>query len=49
MVPTMPAVAAITVLLPPASACAIASTSALRLARRSSATTGEISAITDIE
>jgi len=33
MVPTMPAVATNTVLLPPASACAIASTSALRRAR----------------
>src|SRR5436190_23893248 len=49
MVPTMPAVAAITVLLPPASACAIASTTALRLAMRSSATMGAISAITDID
>src|SRR5713226_880063 len=49
MVPTMPAVAAITMLLPPANACAIASTSALRLARRSSATNGEISAIADID
>src|SRR5437773_6519175 len=49
MVPTMPAVAAITVLLPPANACAIASTTALRLARRSSATKGKISAITDID
>src|SRR4051812_23913150 len=49
MVPTMPAVAAITVLLPPANACAIASTTALRLAARSSATTGAISAITDID
>src|SRR6478609_9379875 len=49
MVPMMPAVAAITVLLPPASACAIESTSALRLARRSSATKGVRSAITDIE
>jgi hypothetical protein len=43
------AVAAITVLLPPASACAIASTSALRLAMRSSAKMGAISAITDID
>src|SRR5690242_9345388 len=49
MVPTMPAVAAITMLLPPASACAIASTRVLRLARRSSATNGEISAIADIK
>src|SRR5437763_1070741 len=49
MVPTMPAVAAITMLLPPANACAIASTSALRLARRSSATKGEISAIADMD
>src|SRR5215218_2467325 len=48
MVPMMPAVAAITVLLPPASAWAIDSTSALRLARRSSATMGVRSAITDI-
>jgi len=37
------------VLLPPASACATASTTALRLAMRSSATMGEISAITDID
>src|SRR5471032_3336231 len=49
MVPTMPAVAAITMLLPPANACAIASTNALRLATRSSATKGAISAITDID
>src|SRR6185295_18033462 len=48
MVPTMPAVAAITVLLPPASACATARTNAFRLATRSSATKGEISAITDM-
>src|ERR1700716_2384473 len=37
MVPTIAAVATSTVLLPPASACAIASTSALRRARRSPA------------
>src|SRR5262249_5145295 len=35
MPPTMPAVPTITIELPPASACAAASTSALRLARRS--------------
>src|SRR6516162_1243320 len=39
LVPTMPAVATNTVLLPPASACVTASTSALRRARRSSAAT----------
>src|SRR5215510_13636102 len=39
MVPTMPAVATNTVLLPPASACVTASTSALRRARRSPAAT----------
>jgi hypothetical protein len=38
MTPTMPLVETITALLPPASACATASTTALRLARRSSTT-----------
>ena len=47
--PTMPPVDTITVLLPPASPCATASTSALRLARRSSIRTVEGSAITDME
>src|ERR1700716_2458100 len=49
MVPTMPAVATSTRLLPPASACATASTSALRRARRSPAATSMIgSASADI-
>src|SRR5436190_8299964 len=47
--PRMPPVATITVLFAPASACPIASTSALRLARRSPVrTSGGASAIADI-
>src|SRR5437868_6016990 len=47
--PRMLAVATITVLLPPASACPIASTSALRLARRSPLRVSKgVSAIADI-
>jgi hypothetical protein len=47
--PMMPAVATITVLLPPANACATASTTALRLARRSSIRAAGGSAIADIK
>src|SRR5471032_1885951 len=46
--PTMPPVETMTALLPPESACATANTSALRLARRSSAATVEDSAIADM-
>src|SRR5688572_1746214 len=44
--PTIPPVETITVLLPPASACAIASTSALRRARRSPAAASRIGSAT---
>ena len=49
MAPMMPPVETITVLLPPASPCATASTSALRLARLSSTTTADVGAITDMK
>src|SRR5215210_3773179 len=46
MAPTIPPVETMTVLLPPASACAIASTSALRRARRSPAAASRIGSAT---